>query len=71
VVGSVVATDADIGTNAAVSFSIISGDPFGQFDLDAKSGLLTLRSALRFELQSTYFLTILAQGELRCMLMPY
>jgi small ligand-binding sensory domain FIST len=63
VVGSVIATDADLGTNAAVSYSIISGDPFGQFELDAKSGSLTLRSSLRFELQSTYFLTILAQGE--------
>ena len=55
-VGTVSATDPDTGDT--VSYSIISGDAAGHFDIGASSGMITVAGALNYEATSFYTLTV-------------
>ncbi|XP_013415882.1 LOW QUALITY PROTEIN: cadherin-related tumor suppressor-like, partial [Lingula anatina] len=54
------ATDADILNNAAIQFSIASGNTDNTFNLDAKSGKLYLQKKLDYEQTPQYLLEIMA-----------
>ncbi|XP_041099375.1 protocadherin Fat 4-like, partial [Polyodon spathula] len=54
---TVKATDADEGPNSQMSYSIASGDPLAQFDIDS-DGVLKTRLALDRESQSYYNLVV-------------
>ena len=59
-VGTVTATDADIGSNAVVTYSIASGDPEGKFTVSSE-GIVIVSQLLDRENTSQYALTIMAQ----------
>ena len=54
------ATDADLGTNSEVTFSIGAGNMHDTFRIDAVSGTLYLEKALDYEVQRSYQLNITA-----------
>uniref|UniRef100_A0A3P9J7C5 Cadherin-12 n=1 Tax=Oryzias latipes TaxID=8090 RepID=A0A3P9J7C5_ORYLA len=62
VVGSVQATDRDIGRNAEMSFSITSGDSMGIFDIstdkNTQNGVITVKKPLDYEKKSSYTIEI-------------
>ncbi|XP_072181687.1 cadherin EGF LAG seven-pass G-type receptor 2-like [Diadema setosum] len=57
----VIATDADIGANAEVHYSLTYGNFEGRFRIDSNNGYLSLQNALDFETARSYRLTIRAQ----------
>uniref|UniRef100_A0A8C9SI64 Cadherin, EGF LAG seven-pass G-type receptor 2 n=1 Tax=Scleropages formosus TaxID=113540 RepID=A0A8C9SI64_SCLFO len=57
----VTATDRDRGINAAVHFSIMSGNARGQFYIDAQTGKLDLVGQLDYEASKEYTLRVRAQ----------
>ena len=57
---TVTAVDQDLGTNAEVRFSIISGAPIGLFTLSPLSGEIQLTQSLDAETATAYNLTIQA-----------
>ncbi|KAG7305903.1 hypothetical protein JYU34_008455 [Plutella xylostella] len=59
VIHTVTATDNDIGANALITYSIISGNNGNRFYIDPSSGQLSARTLDR-ETQSKYYLTITA-----------
>ncbi|KAK3101524.1 hypothetical protein FSP39_004214, partial [Pinctada imbricata] len=59
VIQTIIASDADTGTNAAVTYSITSGNGESKFSIDA-SGQLLLDAALDAETTKTYTLTVQA-----------
>ena len=60
VIGSVIATDTDVGSSAAVRYSI-NGGPFSSFvAIDAETGELTISEALDFESMPLIELTVVA-----------
>nr|XP_039270866.1 protocadherin Fat 4-like isoform X2 [Styela clava] len=59
-VTTVKATDNDIGLNAEIYYSIISGDPNHKFRIDSDTGKLRTISALDREEQESYTLKIIA-----------
>ena len=63
VVATVMATDADSGTNAALEFSVMSDED--TFAIDPSRGIVTLQSPLDFDSQSSYdvIVTSTDQGE--------
>ncbi|CAD5124818.1 DgyrCDS13080 [Dimorphilus gyrociliatus] len=52
-IGSVIidvdATDSDTGDNAALTYTIASGDALGHFMIDAGTGILSLKTSLNYE----------------------
>ena len=60
VVFTLQAVDADAGPNAAVSYSIISGNEAGKFGVNAGTGKLFLKATLDRETQDQYLLTVKA-----------
>ncbi|KAM9320481.1 cadherin EGF LAG seven-pass G-type receptor 2 [Gastrophryne carolinensis] len=57
----VTATDRDQGVNAAVHYSILSGNARGLFSIDSQSGTIYLAGALDFETGREHILRIRAQ----------
>ena len=60
VVLTVVASDADNGTNSAIAYSIISGNTGNVFNVDASSGVVKVAAALDCETVNSYSLTVRA-----------
>ena len=59
------AVDYDAGSNAQISYSIVSGNPNGQFILDQATGNLRVAApGLDFETQQAHRLVIRAQVRL-------
>ena len=56
----VTATDRDIGSNAAITYSITGGDTEGVFTIDADSGNITVAGMLDPEESSSFNLTVQA-----------
>ena len=56
----VTATDRDIGSNAAITYSITGGDTGGVFTIDADSGNITVTGMLDPEESSSFNLTVQA-----------
>ncbi|XP_052121154.1 fat-like cadherin-related tumor suppressor homolog isoform X3 [Frankliniella occidentalis] len=54
----VMATSKDIGVNAEISYSIVSGNGHKKFAIDSKTGVLSIREPLDYEICRSYFLTI-------------
>ena len=52
VIEQVQATDADLGVNAAITFSIIAGNSLGFFDIDSTTGEIKVKKSLDLETQS-------------------
>ena len=59
-VGSVSATDSDIGRNGEVRFSIIKGNDDDAFQIDSISGQITVNGTIDREKQASYMLIIMA-----------
>lgn len=59
-VGSVSATDSDIGRNGEVRFSIIKGNDDDAFQIDSISGQITVNGMIDREKQASYMLIIMA-----------
>ena len=57
------AADKDIGTNAELVYKIVSGNRDGMFELDSKSGALTLKKKLDRETKAQYVLEISASDK--------
>ncbi|XP_064190212.1 cadherin-10-like [Anguilla rostrata] len=61
-VGRIKATDADIGVNAEMDYSVIGGDGLDAFDIVTDSatqeGVLTVKKPLNFERKSAYVLKV-------------
>lgn len=55
---TLLAADADEGTNAAVSYAVVSGNEAGKFGIKADNGQLYLKDRLDREQQDQYLLTI-------------
>lgn len=53
-------TATDLDTQTKITYTIISGDSDGKFNLDAAKGTLTLRDVIDREVQSEYKLTVRA-----------
>ena len=64
VIDEVLASDADTGDNAVVSYAIVSGNENGLFELDSENGTLILIGRLDFESQEMYSLTLTATNSL-------
>lgn len=60
-VASITATDEDSGINAQIYYSIVSGNPFGWFDIDPDTGLVTLKGRLDREQMGTADIKISAR----------
>ena len=56
------ASDEDSGDNAVVSYQILAGNQQNIFSINAATGLITLQSAVNFEEQMEYTLTISAEN---------
>ncbi|XP_019645842.1 PREDICTED: protocadherin Fat 4-like [Branchiostoma belcheri] len=54
------ATDADDGTNAAITYSIVSGNTNNDLAIDASTGAVTLSNPLNYEVTEDYTVTIRA-----------
>ncbi|KAM9332560.1 protocadherin Fat 3 [Pholidichthys leucotaenia] len=54
----VLATSADIGPNADITYNIRSGNELGMFSLDRKLGSISVADDLDFEVCKDYYLTI-------------
>ncbi|XP_065908820.1 protocadherin Fat 4-like [Dysidea avara] len=54
------ATDADVGTNANISYSIVTGNSDNTFIIDSNTGIISLRRPLNFESTQSYLLTLSA-----------
>ena len=57
----VVAFDADEGTNAEVSYSIMEGDAGGTFHVNETSGLIQVAGVIDFETTDSYSLLVVAR----------
>uniref|UniRef100_A0A673T595 Cadherin 18 n=1 Tax=Suricata suricatta TaxID=37032 RepID=A0A673T595_SURSU len=61
-VGKIKANDADTGSNADMTYSIINGDGIGIFsistDKETREGILSLKKPLNYEKKKSYTLTI-------------
>lgn len=55
---NVTASDGDTGVNAALSYSIVSGNLLRHFQIDPSKGYITTTSSLDFEKVSSYMLTV-------------
>ena len=64
-VAVVEARDADVGTNANLTYSIIAGDPRENFEIAPDTGKVTVRGVLDYEAVPSQSLTVLVsdQGE--------
>ena len=51
--------DADLGTNADITYQIISGDNWGQFNIDPLTGNLSVVDSLDYESQQFYHLKVM------------
>ena len=56
----VTATDQDIGSNAAITYSVTDGDTAGIFTIDAESGNITITGMLNTNESSSFNLTVQA-----------
>uniref|UniRef100_G1N150 Cadherin domain-containing protein n=1 Tax=Meleagris gallopavo TaxID=9103 RepID=G1N150_MELGA len=65
-IGSVKATDADIGKNAEVEYRIVDGDGTDMFDIvtqrDTQEGIITVRKPLDYETRRLYTLKVEAEN---------
>jgi len=52
-------SDADLGTNADITYQIISGDNWGQFNIDPLTGNLSVVDSLDYESQQFYHLKVM------------
>ncbi|XP_076767085.1 FAT atypical cadherin kugelei isoform X6 [Xylocopa sonorina] len=59
-VARVLATSKDTGVNADVYYSIVGGNEHKKFQIDARTGVITIAEQLDFERAKDYFLTIQA-----------
>lgn len=59
----VAATDADSGSNAAITYNISSGNPAGVFSINPQTGVVSVANRLDFDLGPvSYNLTVVAQN---------
>lgn len=59
-VARVLATSKDTGVNADIYYSIVGGNEHKKFQIDAKTGVVTIAEQLDYERARDYFLTIQA-----------
>lgn len=59
-VGTIVATDNDEGTNSAITYTITAGENNAHFSLDPATGVIKSNSVLDASTQSLYYLTVSA-----------
>ena len=52
------AYDLDVGANGKLRYSIISGDPRGDFEIGESNGVLRVSKRLDYERQNNYALTV-------------
>ncbi|GFR61021.1 protocadherin Fat, partial [Elysia marginata] len=57
------ATDADDGSNANLTYSIVSGNDEGKFDLDPSTGILKLAGTLNYDVTEIYVLVLDADDQ--------
>ncbi|XP_070553228.1 protocadherin Fat 1-like isoform X2 [Ptychodera flava] len=57
---TVVATDADVGSNAVLMYYITGGDLLGHFAIDGDTGQVTIQRALDREVKEMYMLNVTA-----------
>ncbi|XP_028404999.1 cadherin-23-like isoform X3 [Dendronephthya gigantea] len=57
------ATDADIGANGEIKYSITGGDPLKNFTIDTVTGNITNTGPLDFETQSEFTLVVMAMDQ--------
>ncbi|CAB4037416.1 protocadherin-16-like, partial [Paramuricea clavata] len=60
---TVKANDADSGSNADIRYSIVDGDPLGNFTIDDVTGNITTTGPLDFETRSEFSLVIMAEDQ--------
>ncbi|EDO25526.1 predicted protein, partial [Nematostella vectensis] len=60
-IATVAATDADHGSDGAISFAIIAGNEEDKFLIDTTSGVIELKRPLDRESTGSYILTVLAR----------
>ncbi|XP_070559913.1 LOW QUALITY PROTEIN: protocadherin Fat 4-like [Ptychodera flava] len=58
VVLQVLATDADIGENARLTYTLTNGNELGHFNIDPDTGVLTVAQALDRETKASYAMTV-------------
>ena len=56
------AVDKDVGNNGRLRFTILSGDPRGDFEINEANGVLRVAKCLDHERQSSYSLVLQVQG---------
>ena len=61
IVAIVTAEDMDIGDNALVTYSLISGSAKGVFAINQNTGVITLKKLLNWESQKLYVVFIIAE----------
>uniref|UniRef100_A0A3Q3FBD3 FAT atypical cadherin 3b n=1 Tax=Labrus bergylta TaxID=56723 RepID=A0A3Q3FBD3_9LABR len=54
----ILATSADIGPNAEITYSIRSGNELGKFSIDVNTGSISVADDLDFEVCKDYYLTV-------------
>uniref|UniRef100_A0A3B3YQB3 FAT atypical cadherin 3b n=1 Tax=Poecilia mexicana TaxID=48701 RepID=A0A3B3YQB3_9TELE len=54
----ILATSADIGPNAEITYSIRSGNELGKFNINRKLGSITVADDLDFEICKDYYITV-------------
>ncbi|XP_076447241.1 protocadherin Fat 4-like [Babylonia areolata] len=60
---TVVASDSDTGSNAALTFSLTSATPAGKFAVDPQTGDVTVAAALDYETDTAYTLVVTATDQ--------
>ncbi|ESO89853.1 hypothetical protein LOTGIDRAFT_124131, partial [Lottia gigantea] len=60
IVNTVQAIDKDSGVNGQVTYSIVSGDGVGSFNIDSTSGDITTSVTLDYEVKQIYYLVVQA-----------
>ncbi len=76
IIGTIVATDADSGTNAQIIYEIVGGNEAGDFAINRANGILFTAGAIDREEISSYTLTIevkfvISALTLICQVMPF
>ena len=59
-VAVMLATDADLGLNAVVSYQIIAGNMRNSFDIGSRSGVITIAQSLSYRVANFYQLVVVA-----------
>lgn len=70
-IANLVAEDKDSGINAQLTYKILSGNDHGWFEINSKTGLVTLRGHLKYNLASEIIMNISVQDGASVPLISY